>query len=146
MPATAKNSDEAKKILEGDKDVDGYMVYMVGIWTGAPQAIIASGRPTLLVDDLYGGTGEFLIAYAASKRQGQKVAGVSSTRIEDVVQAAKCFECIKKLRSSVIVQVGSGFGSAAGDIEKVFGTKVVSATHSQLDELYKKADRTEARK
>jgi hypothetical protein len=146
IPATAHNADEAKKILEADKEVDGYLMYMIGIWTGAPQAIAASGRPTIFVDDLYGGSGEFLIAYADAKRKGLKVAGVSSTNRDDVIQAAKCFECIKKLRSSVILRVGSGFGSTAESIQEVFGTKVAVKTHEELDELYKKADRAEAKK
>jgi hypothetical protein len=96
MPVTVMNADEAKKVLEDDKDVDGYLVYMVGIWTGAPQAIAAKGRPTLYVDDLYGGSGEFLIAYAAARRGGQKVAGVSSSRFEDVAEAARCFSLLKR--------------------------------------------------
>lgn len=146
LPATAQNADQAKKILEDDKEVDGYLIYMIGIWTRAPQTIAASGRPTIFVDDFYGGSGEFLVAYAAAKRQGLKVAAVSSSEFDDVVQAAKCFECIKKLRSSVILRVGGGFGCSIEGVEKVFGTKVVFKTHEELDELYKKADRAEAKK
>jgi hypothetical protein len=95
LPTTAMNADQAKKLLESDKEVDGYLVYMVGIWTGAPQVIAASGRPTLFVDDLYGGSGEFLIAYAAARRAGQKVACVSSSRLDDVAEAARCFSVLK---------------------------------------------------
>jgi hypothetical protein len=57
LPATAHNQGEAKKILEDDKEVDGYLIYMIGIWTGAPQTIAASSRPTIFVDDFYGGSG-----------------------------------------------------------------------------------------
>jgi hypothetical protein len=146
IPATVQNQDEAKKILESDKEVDGYLVYTIGIWTGAPQVIAASGRPTIFVDDLYGGSGEFLVAYSAAKRQGLKVAGVSSTQFDDVIQAAKCFECIKKLQSSVILRVGGGFGCSPEGIEKVFGTKVIPLGYDPLNELYDKADRNEARK
>lgn len=146
IPATAQNADDAKKILEADKEVDGYLIYMIGIWTGAPQTIAAAGKPTLFVDDLYGGSGEFLVAYSSAKRQGLKVAGVSSSRIEDVIQAAKCFECIKKLQSSVILRIGGGFGCSAEGVEKVFGTKTIEMNYDLLNELYKKADRNEARK
>ena len=96
LPVTAMNGDEAKKVLEGDKEVDGYLVYMVGLWTGAPQVIAATGRPTLFVDDLYGGSGEFLIAYAAARRAGQKVAAASSSRLQDVAEAARCFALLKQ--------------------------------------------------
>ena len=146
LPATVQNQDEARKLLEGDKEVDGYLVYMIGIWTGASQVIAASGRPTIFVDDLYGGSGEFLVAYSAAKRQGLKVAGVSSTKFDDVVQAAGCFECIKKLQSSVILRVGGGFGCSPEGVEKVFGTKTVAVDYEPLNKLYDKADRNEARK
>jgi len=96
LPATVQNRNQAKKLLERDKEVDGYLVYMLGLWTGGPQVIGASGRPTLFVDDLYGGSGEFLVAYAAARRRGWKVAGVSSARFEDVAEAARCFELLKR--------------------------------------------------
>ena len=96
LPAVAMNGDEAKVVLENDREVDGYLVYTLGIWSGAPQVIAAAGRPTLMVDDLYGGSGEFLIAHAAARRAGQKVSGVSSSRFEDVAEAARCFQMLKQ--------------------------------------------------
>jgi len=101
MPATAQNPEEAKKILDADQQADGYLVYMLGLWSGAPQVVGASGRPTIFVDDLYGGSGEFLIAYAAARRAKQKVAGVSSSRFADVAEAVRCFEILKKPGKSV---------------------------------------------
>ncbi|HOW18281.1 MAG TPA: hypothetical protein PLC79_04525 [Phycisphaerae bacterium] len=96
MPVTIQNAAEARKLLEEDKGIDGYLVYMVGLWTGAPQIIGAAGRPTVFADDLYGGSGEFLIANAAARRAGQKVVGVSSSRFEDVAAVARCFEVLKR--------------------------------------------------
>lgn len=96
LPVTVQNSGEAKTLLEADGEVDGYLVYMVGLWTRAPQVIGASARPTMFVDDLYGGSGEFLIANAAARRAGHKVVGVSSSRIDDVIQVARCFHVLKQ--------------------------------------------------
>ena len=97
LPATAINTDEAKKLLDSDANIDGYVVYMLGLWTGAPQVIAESGRPTVYVDDLYGGSGEFLTAYASARRNKLKVTGVSSSRFQDVGDAVNCFDCLKKL-------------------------------------------------
>jgi len=193
LPATAQNPEEAKKILDADPQAgapqaDGYLVYMLGLWTGAPQVIGASGRPTIFVDDLYGGSGEFLIAYAAARRAKQKVAGVSSSRFGDVAEAVRCFEilkkpgksvddflaaceaarrkgtkpvgdmscpedplktvsvdeCLKRLKSSVILVVGRDPGGEGKAIEEIFGTKVVPLSHAQLHEAYTKIDRDEA--
>lgn len=96
QPITVMNQDEAKKMLAEDKDVAGYLVYMLGLWTHAPQVIGAAGKPTMFVDDLYGGSGEYLIAYAAARRAGQKVVGVSTSRIENVAAVARCFEALGK--------------------------------------------------
>ena len=150
LSATAQNTDDAKKILEADKEVDGYVIYMLGLWTGAPQTIAAAGKPTIFVDDLYGGSGEFLSAYAAARRKKLKVTGVSSSRFEDVVEAVACFQCIRKLRSSVILNVGAGPGwwghVPAKVIEQDFGLRVVDITFKQLDDAYKKANLAEARR
>jgi len=98
VPARDRPSaDAARRLIAEDKSgaVTGYLVAMVGIWTGAPQAIAEAGKPTLFVDDLYSGSGEFLIAFAAARRAGKNVAGVSSSRFEDVLTAARCFARVK---------------------------------------------------
>jgi hypothetical protein len=144
-PATAMSAEEARKILEADREVDGYVVYMVGIWSGAPRTIAASGRPTLFVDDLYAGSGEWLIALSEAKRKGFNVAGVASTRFDDVVQAIKAFEVMKKLRSSVILDVTDRDPSSNGRaIQEMFGTRVIQITGAEINEAYAKADGAEA--
>jgi hypothetical protein len=102
LPVTVHNADAARRIIAEDKDkkITGYLVYMVGIWTGAPQTIAEAGKPTLFVDDLYAGSGEFLIAFAAARRAGKNVAGVSSSRFEDVLKAARCFSQITEPREA----------------------------------------------
>ena len=144
LPATALNKEEAARILQADKEVDGYISYILGIWSGVPQTIVAAGRPTLFVDDLYAGSGEFLITFAESKRKGLRVAGVSSSNFEDVIQAVRSFECLKKMQSSVILQVGGGWGPAEG-IEKIYGTKVLTIEFEELNDAYRKADGSKAR-
>lgn len=148
LPITVQDREDAERLVGADEDIDGYMVYMVGIWTGGPQVIAGSGKPVLFVDDLYAGSGEFLIAYAAAKRKGLKVAGVSSSRFEDVVQGVRCFECIKKLQSSVILDV-TDRERLWGDpkaIREVFGAEVRQISSEEINDAYEKADRDEARK
>lgn len=147
LPATAHNADEGRKLLEADAEVDGYLVYMIGIWAGAPMAIAAAGKPTLFVNDLYAGCGEFLIAYARARRQGLKVAGVSSSRWEDVVQAVRAFETLKKLRASTILDVTDRtLGPTAQAITEVFGTPVEQVRSDEINAAYQRADRGEGRK
>lgn len=147
LPTTAHNADEGRKLLEADAEVDGYLVYMIGIWTGAPMAIASGGKPTLFVNDLYAGCGEFLTAYARARRQGLKVAGVTSSRWEDVAQAVKAFETLKKLQASTILDVTDRtLGPTARAITEVFGTAVEQVRSGEINDAYQKADRSEARK
>ncbi|MCF7668283.1 MAG: hypothetical protein K9N48_00700 [Verrucomicrobia bacterium] len=148
LPATAMNTDDAKKLLEQDKDVDGYLVYMMGLWTGAPIEIAKSGSPTLFVDDLYGGSGEFLIAYSEAKKKNLKVAGVSSSDFRDVVDAVRCFTTIKKLKHSLILDVTDKeelWGNPES-ITDVFGTKIKRITSKELNKAYSNADLDAAQK
>ncbi len=99
--SVANNAAQAKAAIQDAGPVDGYLVYMLGLWTSAPQAVGASGRPTIFVDDLYGGSGEFLIAYSAARRKGRKVVGVSSSNLDDVAAAARTFVELKKPGATV---------------------------------------------
>ncbi|MFH1739936.1 MAG: hypothetical protein ABIH23_13075 [bacterium] len=147
LPITIQNKEEGQKLVDANEKIDGYLVYMVGIWTSAPQVIAESGKPVLFVDDLYAGSGEFLVAFARAKRKGLKVAGVSSSRFEDVVQGVKCFECIKNLQSSVILTVSDRqkMTETPVAIQDVFGTQVRIIPSEEFNELYRKADLSEAR-
>ena len=100
-PVTVMNADQADKLLQEDKKSDGFLIYILGLWSGAPRVIGASGRPCIFADDLYGGSGEFLSNYAAARRNNWKVAGVSSSRVEDVAAAAECFRILKQPGGSV---------------------------------------------
>jgi phosphotransferase system IIB component len=145
LPTTVQSAEEAKKLLATGLPMDGQLVYLVGIWSGAVEVLANSGRPTLLVDDAYAGSGEFLIQYAAARRKGLKVAGVSSSRFEDVGEAVRCFECLKKMRSSVILDViDRQPGEQAKAIQEVFGTQVRQTSAEEVNEAYRKADRTQA--
>lgn len=101
LPVDVRNREEAKALLEQDKDagIDGYLVFMLGLWTSVPQIIAAAKRPTLFVDDLYGGSGEFLIANAGAQRAKLPVEWVSSSRLDDVAASANCFALLGQGKS-----------------------------------------------
>ncbi len=146
LPVTAQNADDAKKILEADREVDGYLVYMVGIWTGVGMAIASAGQPTLLVDDLYSGSGEYLTAFPAARRKGLRVAGVASSRFSDVAQAVRIFDCIKKMKRSVLLDgLERDPGATAKAIQEVFGTEVRAVSAQDLGQAFDRADRAQAR-
>jgi hypothetical protein len=98
LPATAMNAAQAAKLLAEDKDkkIDGYLVCFQACWATVPATIAAAGKPTIFADELYQGSGEWLIENAAARRRHAKVAGISTSRIEDLADAARCFEILKK--------------------------------------------------
>lgn len=144
VTVTSGKAEEAHKILSADKQVDAYIVYLVGcLWGDLSETIAASGKPTIFVDDLFAGSGEFLTSYARAKRQGLKIIGVSSSNFEDVVEAVRCLECLKKLKSSTALVVGR---EPDEQIEKVFGTKMKMIEFQEINEAYKAVKPSEAKK
>jgi len=148
VPITLKSAEEAGQWLEKNLNCDGFIVYIVGIWTGAVEKIIAAGKPTILIDDLYAGTGEFLIAYARAKREGKKVFGVASSRFQDVIEAVHSFEWLKKLASSRILDVtdSNGYWGDPKVIKEVFGIEVQKINSPVINDVYQRMNRAEAEK
>ena len=99
ISSIANGPEQAEKILERDKSaaIDGYLVYQMNCWNRVVQTIATSGKPVLYADFQYGGSGGFLVYTARFLRnQAQNVGFVASSEIEDLVEAVKCFELVKK--------------------------------------------------
>ncbi|HUW18733.1 MAG TPA: hypothetical protein VMW16_05480 [Sedimentisphaerales bacterium] len=142
LVVTAQKDDHAKEILKSDSQVDGYLLYMAGcLWGNVPETIAASGKPMVIADNLYAGSGKFLTGYAKTRREGFKVIAVSSSNFQDLIDAVKCLECVKKLRSSAILVVGR---KPDTEIEQQYGTKVVPVTFEQFGEAHSKVNVIEA--
>lgn len=91
--------EDTEKILAADKTgrVDGYIVYQMELWNKVVQTIANSGKPVLYADFAYGGSGGFQRYIAAFLREKKPNVGfISSTRMEDLFSAVKCFKkCVK---------------------------------------------------
>lgn len=98
VPALAHGPEDAKKLLAaGDADrIDGYLVYQMNNWVQVMQTIVASGKPTLIADFLYAGSGGFLVFTAGLRRSHQNFSVVGSSQIEDLAASAKCFQLLKQ--------------------------------------------------
>lgn len=147
VTAPVADAEAGEKMLAADRGIDGYMVFITGIPSTAFRPFVFSGRPVVVVDDLYGGTGAFLGAYGPAKRKGLPVAGVSSSDFEDTARAARVFAAIHKMRSSTIVDVTHRDQAAmVRAIQDTLGTTVKIVRGEELEAAYRKADRAEARK
>lgn len=143
VTVTSGRAEEAHKILSTDMQVDGYLIYLAGcLWGEITETIAASEKPTIIVDHLFAGSGEFLTGYARAKRAGHKVVAVSSSNFDDVVEAVKCFDCLKKLKHSNVLVVGS---ETDDQIKRVYGTDMKEIKFQQINELYKKVESSSAK-
>jgi L-fucose isomerase-like protein len=153
IPKIVHNRDEAKETLEALKNegVDGFVAYIVGIWTGVPGVIAKSGIPTIMVDDLYGGSGEFLGTLAEAKKQNLKVIGVASSDFKEVVKAIGLFNVIRAMKETRIVDIVDSIEGGVTPlkthqekIKEVFGTEVIVLDSKTLRTYYDKVDEKEA--
>lgn len=98
LPAMANGAEQARKIVEDDKsaDIDGYLVMQMNCWNRVVQTAAATGKPVIYADFLYAGSGGFL-AYTSGflRAKAPNVGFVSSSRIEDLAEAVKCFALVK---------------------------------------------------
>lgn len=143
LPVTMTWVEEAEKMLAADagQGIDGYAVYILGIPSNASRAIAMSGKPAVLIDDLYGGTGSFLGHYPAARKAGKPVTGVSSTRIEDVCEAINTFAVIRKLKASkILVVTPRDMQKTIDAIRTNLGPEIVNVPADELNALWKAAD------
>lgn len=97
LPALAHGPEDAQQLLAaGDADrIDGYIVYQMNNWVQVMQTIVASGKPTIVADFPYAGSGGFLVFTAALRRAHQNFSVVASSDLADLAAAARCFELLK---------------------------------------------------
>lgn len=144
---TVMSPREAEKVVKEVGEVDGYVVYMLGIWVGAGYTIARTGKPTILVDDLYGGSGELILTYAGVKGEGLRVLPVASSRFEDVVKAMRLIEVISNLRKSRVVVVSDrDIGKLAEAVRDILGVEVIKVPSERLNRYWRESSLEEAEK
>ena len=145
IPVTVSSgsAEQGHQLLQDASSYDGYLIYLAGcLWGDMTETVMAAGKPTVIVDHLFAGSGEFLTSYARAKRAGNKVIAVSSSRFEDIVEAVQCIDCVKKLRLSTLLVVGRGVD---GQISRTYGTSVKEIPFEQINDIYKKINQAEAK-
>lgn len=98
LPAVCHGPEHAKKLLAGDEgqEIAGYLVYQMNNWVQVMQTVVASGKPTLVADFPFSGSGGFLVYTAGLRRTHRNFSVVASTRLEDLAASARCFAVLAK--------------------------------------------------
>ena len=108
LPASLMNDPkEADGVLQQDAEVDGYLVCVQGLgWSNDIAKLCATGKPTLLVDNLFGGSGLFLREIAKIMSAGKPVDWVSSSKDQDLLASVRHFAGLAKARSAADTVAG----------------------------------------
>jgi hypothetical protein len=102
---------DADAVLQGNADVDGYVVCLQGLgWRNDAFKLCTTGKPTLLVDNLFGGSGLFLTQQARIMGSGKPIDWVSSSDDQDIVASARHFGLLKQGKSPL--EVAAAFRAA----------------------------------
>ncbi|RLG44107.1 MAG: hypothetical protein DRN78_00650 [Thermoproteota archaeon] len=132
-------------------DVVGYVIWYLGLWTPGLVGVVAkTGKPFILVDDLFAGSGEFLSAYSWARKRKLRFLGIASSNFSDIVEKVKLLCLIDRLRNLKIVVIRRDFPTWFEEYEKtlneVFGSKIVRVSVEELIAYYNQASEEEARK
>jgi hypothetical protein len=95
------NPEHTAKVLEADAEVDGYVICIQGLgWRNDIVKLSTTGKPTLLVDNLFGGCGRFLTRISQIMQSGKPVDWVSSSNDQDIVASVRNFSLLKQNKSA----------------------------------------------
>lgn len=141
-----QSREDVEKALKEIDEVDGYVVYYIGIWLGATEIILKKNKPTILVDDLYAGSGEFLLEYSRAKKKGYPVLGVAASNIKDIVKYIRLLGVVYEFKSSKIVVITDRKISDEYKrmLKETYGLTLIQYLSSDLNKIYEETSDKEA--
>ena len=127
---TQKPGEELSAADQAVGDIDGYIVVQVNCWHSSVHPLIATGKPVLYADFLYGGSGGFLVYTAAHLRaKSANFAHISSGNLADLVAAAKCLplagtdgnqafvDAVTQVRKNIVAGLNFDMGFVADEFD-----------------------------
>lgn len=147
-PGIYRSKEQAEQALQGEH-FDGYLVYMTAMWAGIAELYARNARPVIVADELYSGSGGFLRVHSIIKKEKLPVVGVASSDFQDVIDAVRLFDVLRKMRETRILVVADGETWGADqrtmdDIQAIFGTQVIRMNSAELRTFFDQVDSREA--
>jgi len=137
------------QLMEQHKDTAGILAVQVCMGTSDYLNMMAdSGRPTVLYATPYSGHEWSIVPDL--QRAGKKIDAIPSSDFKDVLGAVRVFRAIGRLKQTKVLFVGGPNwkppAEYVADIQRKFGTTVVTYDHTKLVEAYDamKAEAVEA--
>ncbi len=143
--STALDTTQAADIIKASPGVDGFAVWCIGLWTGAPNVFAHSGKPVVLLDDLFAGSGEALISQVAIRKENLPVVTVSSSQIKDMAEAVNLFAVMRAMKDSrILVICDRDLTGVTDAVKNLYGATIVPMKSPELAGYYDKTDEREA--
>jgi len=141
-----QSREDVEKALKEISEADGYVIYYIGIWLGATEMILKKNKPTILVDDLYAGSGEFLLEYSRAKKKEYPVLGVAASNIKDIVKYIRLLDVVYKFKNSKIVVITDRKISDEYKrmLKETYGLTLIQYLSSDLNKIYEETSDKEA--
>jgi hypothetical protein len=169
IPSAVRNKEETEELIKQSNEFDGIVNYAIGSDSGTPIIIARSGKPAILVDDLYGAADDVLIACSFARRSKFPVIGVASSDFRDVVNSIKLLKIKKSLSAAKILIIADDAGmrripqypshlkeiygpdqvdvkAQAERIKNLFGIEIVGMGFEEINNYYKNVSSQEAEK
>jgi hypothetical protein len=138
LPVSVTSTEDGQKVLAADAEVDGYLVWLLGIPSPAPPLFAALQRPVVAVNDFYGG--------GLGVMRGPRVAAISSSNFGDVVDGVRAIDCTARLRRTVLLDITErSVQPMVEAFKKNSGLTVNVLPGEVLGAAYEKAGMAEAR-
>ncbi len=142
----AMNPAEADSVIKATPDVDSYFVVLMALWPNAAERFIRSGKPTVVVDDLYGGSGEILRYPEMIRKDNLRAALVASSNFADIKRGVRWLEVLAAMKGAKIINIKDrDISGQIQSLKETFGTDMVQMKSDGLQKRYDAADDSLAR-
>ena len=142
-----------RHVQDGVAQADGVLVVALCIpGCSCEFDILATGKPTVVVNNFYAGDGMFLHCNSFAKRNRLPVVLVSSSEILDTRRALHLLTVMRRMRETKILDymdTVSEWGLRPGEekvIEEIFGTEIILRPGEDLLKYIANVDKSEAQK
>ena len=145
--------EEAEKgYAENEKGkYDGWLVYISCIWTGITQFYAENVNPVVIADEMYSGSGEFLVTRSLIEEKNLPVATVSSSNFDDTIETVRLLAVMARMRRLKVLvftdreeRYGKSNEELIAMVCDIFGTEVVFKTGEVLTHAYEQVSEREA--
>lgn len=168
--------DAAQKGFADNKNYDGIVIFNYAHGTGVTNAFMDTKQPGIIIDGLYGGSGDSIRAHHRILKENLPIITVASSDFNDTARALSLLQVRKKIAESTIllfknfdpisqdkeqvIKESVGTGSSwkryisgrkgmeekLEALEKTYGAKVIIKNREDLMNYYNRTDDTEAKK